>query len=133
MIATLVRAALTLSVSLALVGWQAGWRGTKPGSAGLGEVILILCALLGANVASVVITSTLLGPLLPAIPGDGWAAVPGEIAIRSTIVISGVWSASILCQCAQNIGRSWYGAPLEPIEWVNLPNKARPKKRRRKS
>jgi hypothetical protein len=129
MTATLIRSSLMLCVSLALVGWQAGWRGAKPASASLGEGIIILFMLLVANVAAVVMASTLLSPLLAMLPRGEWSAVPGEVVIRSASAISGLWTASILLQCAQNIGRRCYGLPLEPIEWVNPPKNRRRKER----
>lgn len=133
MIGALARSTLLLCVSLAFVGWQAGWRGKKSGSASLGEGILILCMLLVANVAAVVITSTLFAPLLARLPRGEWSAVPGEIAIRSASVISGLWTASILLQWAQNIGRCSFGLPCKPIEWVKPTIKDRPKKHHRNS
>ena len=133
MIATLARSSLMLCVSLAVVGWQAGWRGAKPGSAGVGEAILTLLSLLMANVAMVVMASTLSSPLLATLPADEWSAVPGLIAIRSMSIISGLWSASVLLQSAQNMGRRLYGLPLEPIQWIGLPKKPLRKKHQRNS
>ena len=125
MIATLVRSAAMLSVSLVLIGWQAGFRGAKPKTAGLGEVLLMLAMLLVANVAMVVIASTLFSPFLASLPRNEWVALPGEIGIRSVGAISGLWTASILLQCAQNVGRRFYGVPAEPIEWVKPSRKPR--------
>jgi hypothetical protein len=133
MVATLVRSFLVHVVSLSVVGWQEGWRGTKPGGAGFGEAILMVLMVIIVNVAAVVIVGTLSTPLLANMPRDEWLHFLGGIIIRSVSIIFGLWIASILIQCAHNIGRRFYGLPLEPIVWINQQKKKpRRKNRQRK-
>jgi hypothetical protein len=132
MIATLVRSSVMLCVALAFVGWQAGRRETKSGSAVIGEAMLMVIMLITVNVATVVIARTLTAPFLAALPRGGWSSFPVEVIVTALNVVLGLWTASILLQFAQNIGRRTYGLPTEPIEWIRHPNKSRRKTRKRK-
>lgn len=130
MAATFLRSTLMLVASLAVVAWGTVTTEAKHSKAGLGVLLPVIVAMLVTNVATVVMAGTCSRPLLTFLPHNEWMALPGEIVIRASSAVFGLWAASILLQCAQNVGRRLSGLSAEPIEWIRLPKKPRHKKKR---